>query len=226
MNPIKLDYFNFRNSHIIKMSTNTMTYFKNLVIFENFFGISRPHLLEDQRTRLICDGISIYVIITISSLIIIDFFNTNRSIGGRIFELLLCIEFYGIVIGSRFRKEVFNAIQRLDEKCGVDEDYGSKIRARTTELIFIFLPSVTIDVIGLIILGADIGIAVFLSVAFAAHDAEMAFASLMIETVNLRLEKLKTALPNTGSRIYRHILIATAHVSEQYTPRVSAFGFN
>lgn len=203
------------------MSSKTMPYFINLIIIENFFGISRPHLIEDQRTRLICDIISISVIITMTSLIIMNLITVSLNIGARIFEFILCIEFYGLVGGSRFRKKIFHAIQRLDEKCGVDDEYGTKIRAKTTEMILIFLPSVAIDIIGLTLIGVNKEFAVFLSVAFAAHDAEMAFASLMIQTVNLRLEKLKNALPNTGSRVYRHVLIAAAHVSEQYTPRVS-----
>lgn len=202
------------------MSTRTMSYFRNLIIMENFFCVSRPYLIEDHRTRVICNYISYGMIIIITCFIITDFININLGVGNRIFEIVIGFEFFSLAIGSRFQQTVFTAIDRLDEKCGVDEDYGAKIRVKTVEFIFIFLTSVLIDFVGLVMLGTNKTFAVFLCVAFAAHDAEMAFASLLIEAVNLRLRKLKDVLPNTGSRIYRHILIATAHIGEQCTATV------
>ncbi|KAH9630031.1 hypothetical protein HF086_008001 [Spodoptera exigua] len=199
------------------MSTKTMSYFRNLIIVENFFCVSRPYLIKDHRTRLICNYISIGMIIIITCFIITDIISIDLGVGNRIFEVVIGFEFFSLAIGSRYQQTVFRAIDRLDEKCGVDEDYGSKIRVKTVELVFIFLTSVVIDFVGLLMLGTNKTFAVFLCVAFAAHDAEMAFASLLVEAVNLRLKKLKDVVPNTGSRIYRHVLITTAHISEQCT---------
>lgn len=204
------------------MSTRTTFYFKNLIIMENFCCISRPYLIEDRKIRFICDIIFIAFTILIVSIIAIDLITVKLNIGFRIFELIVGIELFGLAFGSRLRKAIVAAMERLDDKCGVDEEYALRILTKTKKIVLLFPPSVILDFIGLQILGVNCKFSIFLCAAFASHDAELAFFSLLVETMNMRLEGLKEALPNTGSRVYRHILVATAQIREQFTPRVSS----
>lgn len=204
------------------MARKTMFYFKNFVIMENFLAIGRPYLIEDQTTRLVCTIISFTIMTLIAGIFIYDWLTVTLRLGIRVFQVIVAIEFLGLVSVSRFRKAILHLIEKLDEKCGEIEEFGPKIQTRTTNILLSFLPSMLFDFLGLRFIGANYNSAIFLSVAFSAHDAEMYLFSIIVETINMRLERLKTASPSTASRVYRHVLIAIAHLSEQYTARVSS----
>lgn len=198
-----------------------MYFFKNFVIMENLLAISRPYLIEDQTTRFVCSIISFTIMALMAGIAIYDLVTFRIRLGLRAFQVIIGIEFFGLSSVSRFRKAIFYLIEKLDEKCGDIEEFGPKLQTKTTNILLSFIPSIIFDFLGLKFLGANYNCAIFLSVAFSAHDAEMYFFSIIVETINMRLERLKSASPCAASRVYRHVLIAIAHLSEQYTARVS-----
>lgn len=138
------------------------------------------------------------------------------------FQWFLGTEFVILAFAARYRNVSLSVFKRLDEKCGVDEKYISKLEREVERQTFLCVISILIDIIGMYILETKIIDMFTYLIMFSAHEAETIFFALIIEDINFKLNKLHDSTPSAGSRVYRHVLIASSQMNEEFTPRVSA----
>lgn len=169
-----------------------------------------------------CECIGFIVAIIIMATVFIDIFSSGIGIGFRIFQGFTGIELLCLALYARNQKVSSEMIEELDEKCQINIENLDKLHVKSNKLAIISMISFIFDLIGLKMLKVKKTIAIFLSISFAAHDAELAYFSLIVERINTRLKLLKYVSPNAGSRSYGYLLIYTAHLTEQCTLRVRA----
>ncbi|CAG4930444.1 unnamed protein product [Parnassius apollo] len=117
---------------------------------------------------------------------------------------------------AAFEIETFEAIKVLDEKCVFLENYSSKIETKSFIVIIVSILSITLDVIGMWKLELSPSTVTILTLAFAIHDTEIGFYSVIISGINLRLFSIVETNAKYGSKIYRHILLIAAHIEKEY----------
>lgn len=200
----------------------TMYLLKNLVIFENLFCVNRSYLVRERKKRLLC-----YTLFTISFIIMFGGLINDYVVAGlsMTFHNKLIVIYNGIELlilasGARMKK-TFVAQDRLDLKCGLDDNYITKFRAMAKSALIFNVISVVLNLGGSLYLDVKICIALIFCYAAAAHDMEIDLIRLLIEGYNLRLMNLKEVTPRAGCRIYRHVLIAASQLGEEFNLRVS-----
>lgn len=202
--------------------SSTISCFTNLILLENLLCINRSYLIECPRRKLIGNIIFLVTFTLLITVVFVDLLLVRVSFGFRMFQGFLAIEFIDLIITANLRSNSFDALKRLDEKCGIEDDYIEKLIASSNKYTYFVIVCAVIDFIGLLILRSSTEVIIFF-ILYSAQDAELIFFSMIVEAINLRLSKLKSASPVFGSRVYRHVLVTTALVNEEVTPRVSFY---
>lgn len=203
-------------------SKGTTNLLKNLIIFEHLFCVNRSYLVRERTKRLLC-----YVLFTISFIIIFGGYINDYVVAdlpmtknNKVVQIYNWIELLVLATGARMRK-TFIAQDRLDQKCGLDDNYVANFKAMVKTTLIANVISVVSNLAGSWYLDTKISIALVYCYAVAVYDMEIDIIRLLIEGYNLRLTNLKEVTPSAGCRIYRHILIAASHLGEEYNIRVS-----
>lgn len=178
--------------------------------------------MQGRKAKIVCDFVSFLVSIIVIAVITLDILS-DINLGYRIFLVVTSLELFFLAINARFKKISSKSVERLDETCQLNKEQLSKLNKNLIKIGVISLASFAFDVIGLKLLNFKNTTIVFLSVAFAAHDVEFGYFSLLFESMNARLEMLKESLPSVSSRRFGHILVASSYLSEQCAPAVRVF---
>lgn len=207
-------------------SKGTTNLLKNLIIFENLCCVNRSYLVKERTKRLLC-----YVLLTISFIIIFGGYINDYVVSGlpmtknnQVIQIYNWIELLVLATGARMRK-TFIAQDRLDQKCGLDDNYMTKFKAMVKTALIANVISFASNIGGSLYLDINISMALIYCYAVAVYDMEIDLIRLLIEGYNLRLTNLKEVTPSAGCRIYRHILIAASQLGEEYNMRVSIVNF-
>lgn len=200
---------------------NTISSLEGLIILENFLCINRSFLLENSRTRFYGNSFFNFMLVTIFGVSIYDFVYNGSEIRASIlsFQVFIGFEVFYLAVTARERNS-FVALKRLDGKCGVDEEYLKDMRVSVKKTVVIAVLSSVLDAVGGFILIPRASVVLTFCVATAAHDAEMAFYSLLFEGMNWRLSKMEHLPLSLGWKLYRHVLITALNLSEEFTARV------
>lgn len=197
-------------------------YFRNLIILELFLCINRSYLIENQLLKTICNFIYFCISFAVASFFIYDTFSypdINPNILA--FLILISAELIGLISAARIFTKQFVALKKLDDKFGLDDEYVKVLSSKANVATMVSAVSIIIDICGTALLSARPGILMMFFLGATAHDTELAFISLFIDVINIRLAKSITANPSFGSSMYRHLLIATSYFNDGFQFGVS-----
>lgn len=199
---------------------------KNFVIFETLFGVNRLFLVTDRTNKILC-----YMLFTISFMIIFGslindyvILDLDMSFSNKCVQIFNGIELIVLAAGA-IMKKTFVAQDRLDLKCGLDDNYLTKFKALIKNTLIVNVASVVINIGASLYIEPKVSVALTYSYAAAVHDMEMDLIRLFIEGYNLRLTNLKEVSPSIGCRVYRHVLINASQLDEEYNFRVSIVNY-
>lgn len=130
-----------------------------------------------------------------------------------------------VLAASARMKKTFVAQDRLDLKCGLDDNYLTKFKAMAKTALISNVVSVVLNLGGSLYLETKVSVVLIYCYAAAAHDMEMDIIKLFIDGYNLRLMNLKEVTPSAGCRIYRHVLIVASQLDEEFNFKVSIVNF-
>lgn len=204
----------------------TMYLLNNLIIFENLFSVNRAYLVRERKKKILCFMLFTMSFVIMFGSLVNDYVVSDLPMtsNNKITQILNGIELLILAAGARLKK-TFVAQDRLDLKCGLDDNYMTKFKAmaKTTQTINVI--SAVLNLGGSLYLDIKISIALIHCYAMAVHDMEIDLLRLLIEGYNLRLTHLKQVTPTVGCRIYRHVLIAASQLGEENNFRVSITTF-
>lgn len=197
----------------------TIVCFENLIFWNCFFCVNRSFIIKSEKKKY-CKLISSSIFIVILTINIYDFIYTDIYYYKLSFLILVIFEL--LVLNSAANQGLsVDALGRLDEKCNVDAKYFDTMKNNVTNAILLSAMSLSTDFFGMMLLHLKISEIVTYSIVFAAQDVELLFFAMIIESINLRLSKLKTEPVYGWSKVYRHVLVTAYKLNEEYTSRVS-----
>lgn len=203
------------------MEITTISCYSSFIYLENFFCVNRSYLIPDRRKRIFCNIICILAFSAVIVDFVDDVVNSEIDINEKMFQGVLAVEFLTLALAARYRSTSFAALKRLDEKCGVEKKIIDQLKKKVHKETFVAMVSVAIDIVGIYFIEGKTVQKLTYAIMYAVHEAETIFFALIIEGINLRLMKLNEATPSVGSRVYRHVLLASSQMNIEFTARVS-----
>lgn len=202
------------------MMLNNETFYnmRFLIILQHFVGIKRSYLLESSRQKLLCNIILVIFLSTTFASIAYDGLFSNIPLNYCVltFLLFLYIETTYLLCTALFQRKTFEAIRMLDEKCVFVEDCSSIIETKSFTIIILTIVTLILDFILMWKIRLSLSSIVLLTVAYAVHDTEMGFYTILISGINLKLSSIAGLNVDCGSKVYRHVLLMASHVQREF----------
>lgn len=209
------------------MYVNTIACLQSFIIQQNFYCIHRGYLINSKKVNIICKFIVFILILIIIAMNIFEIAKSMKEVFLRIFEMILMIEHTFLIVDGWFKTKAFDWFTAMDEYCGMDEEYGRIMNRNSWRATYIVIILALIDAsIFLLIPKMSPAISFGFWAAFAAHNSEQIFYSLLIQGINIRLSRLKHKMPIHAINEYRIILVGTSHLNYEFCIRVSASIYN
>lgn len=200
---------------------------RNLVTFETLFCVNRPYLIKGRTRKLLCYTLFTISLIIVISCVINDYIilGLHISLTNIVVQIYNGIELISLAAAGARMKKIFEVQDRLDLKCGFDDDYMTNYKGMIRCALILNVISVVLNIAGTSYFGVELSVALIYIYATAVHEIEIDVIKLLIQGYNLRLSKFKNMTSSQGCRVYRHVLIATAQLGEDFSSRVSITKF-
>lgn len=204
----------------------TIYLLQNLVIFENLFGVNRSYLARGHTRKWVCYVLFIMSFIIVFGCLVNDYviLGVHMSLTDKVIQVYNGLELIILAAGATMKK-TFVAQERLDLKCGIDDNSLTKFKAMIKTALTVNIVSLAMNFCGGLYLKINISVILIFCYAVAVHDMEIDLMRLLIEGYNMRLRNLKEVTPSAGCRIYRHVLIASSQFGEEFNFRVSIINY-
>ncbi|RVE55294.1 hypothetical protein evm_000192 [Chilo suppressalis] len=199
----------------------TQSVLQNFIIIQNLFCINRSFLIKDRRIKYLAYFLFAGVLTIKTCAVFYDvFFSENEFVF--LFIIIELVTSAVITYLANFAKckQCFKKIEELDKITIFHEKFIFKFKQAVAKATVFHLISVGFDLIAftLDIFKPTISLTFF--IASAAQDSEFILYGLLMNAVNLRLADVNKLPINWGSKIYAHILITSANMSEDFTTEI------
>lgn len=127
----------------------TISCFDKFEILLYILGLNRYHLKYVSTYKIITYFVFVFMkafhIFIIFYATYVTYNDPNMTITVKLFLYCVTIEWLYLIMFPSGSKKLFNAIKKLDEKCGIDDDYFEQMRRKVDVYFFASLLSMALD---------------------------------------------------------------------------------